>query len=339
MPSRKKSSRAHRPPKGAKPGARVSPVLRRLSGRIPGPAKLQAIYAQLMAYPNVVGCFLGWKHTRKRSTQKPAIICCVTTKMPRSALRPAEHLPRQIEWQKTSTSRGRLPVDVEVISGRIQYAACCGPGDAITGYTTPGMPAVREQGTIGLAMQHPEYGRVVTTAGHVFDIQGTTSGTVTYPEGSRPVVSLWNADGTNTGFRFFGEALKVVLTRSADYAVVLPRPPMSAENLYHDSVVIAAPYLPGPDDLGMDLYVLTAAGSKKTKFVGLSGTIPVGHEIMDGLLLTQFSTEGGDSGCCLVDETGKLWGLLVGYTTLRGTIYSAFMSATVPLNNEKATYL
>ncbi len=312
--------------------------LRRGSGRFPSPTVLEALYGELMAYPNVVGCFLGHKHKKGKSTRRPAIVCLVREKLPLRSIAAKERLPRQVTWRKTSKNRGRLPVDVESLPEPLAYAASAGPGDAIRGFTVPGGGSIPELGTVGIAIQHPQFGGVITTAGHV--IRAGTGEVVEFPAGSRPRVSLANAGGPESGKAFTGDAVKRVRTRRADYALILPAAPMLPENLFQDAVRLSGPVIPTPADIGSRrLFVLTAAGARKTVFMGLAGTVPIGEGRMDGLLLTTNVTEGGDSGSALVDDHGNTWGLLVGWTTVASQPYSAFMPATVPLSDEHATFI
>lgn len=303
---------------------------------IPGTSRLEAVYNDLLRRPNVVGCYIGRKRTRNRETKAVSIVCVVSEKIKKKELDPlTELLPSEIEWPTSRENSRSIVTDVQVLSAPFQPAAAAsvtGPGDDISHIGT-GSP--REHATAGLAMQHPLYGPVVTTAGHLF-LNGPTN--IVWEPDMRPRVVLANA--LNGGTRFRGIALKAVVSSLADYALVMPENQAPAANRFRDIHPIAGPYLPSPQDLGTPLLVLTGGGIQRTRFVGVAASLPAGVAgMMRRLLVTTFSTAAGDSGSCLVDSQSRLWGLLVGASEINGRAHSVFTSGAIPLSMEQATFL
>jgi hypothetical protein len=305
------------------------PALRLKLPRTPTPARLAEIYADLQRRPNVLGCFIGRKRKGGRATSRLSVICVVREKVALRVLDPeTERLPGEITWPRGEARPGRLPIDVQVLARPFQRAAgaVAGPGDGVT------MGA--SQATIGIALRHPVFGDVVTTAGHlVLD----TLGEVTYPAGQLPQVSL--ASAGSGGTLFPGTALRAVRSATADYALVRPAA-LTCQNLFADQTPIGLPYTPSDQEIGAPLFVLSARGTLQASFLGVHGSLPVGDNgLMQNLLLTDFATDAGDSGSCLVDAQSRSWGLLVGFSELDGRLCSVFISAALPLALEGAVFL
>jgi hypothetical protein len=316
---------------------RPTPQPRLTPPRVPGTARLEAIYNELMQRPNVVGCYVGRKRTRGRETKAISIVCVVNQKIKKKDLDPGmELLPAEIEWPASRDKRLTVATDVQLIGGPFQPAAAAsvtGPGDDIRRPMSGG--ASPERATVGLAMQHPLFGHVVTTAGHLF-LNGP--GNITWESDNRPRVMLANSLDGGTSFRGIG--LKAVVSSLADYALVMPENQAPAANRFRDLHPIGGPYLPSADDIGSPLLVLSRAGIRKTRFVGVAASLPAGVAgVMRRLIVTTFNTEAGDSGSCLVDMQSRLWGLLVGSGEINGRAHSVFISSVVPLSMEQATYL
>jgi hypothetical protein len=302
---------------------------------VPSPSALQAAYADLVARPNVQGCYVGQKSRGGRRTAEPALVCVVSEKVARADLHPRrELLPRTVSWPSGTRARGRIQTDVQTLSGRfVPAASVAGPGDAVV--KPGGTPGVSPRATAGLAVMHPTYGPLITTAGHLV-LAPPMTGTVVWPPEARPLVRVSAGPGADVPCL----VLKATCTDIADYALLAPRPPLACQNLYRDTHPVAPPYLPSPADLGAPLLVLSAAGAKRTTFRGIHGFLPAGNAgMMRGLIVTDFATAPGDSGACLIDVKGRVWGLLVGFSILEGRPCSVFIVAELLLALEKAAFL
>src|SRR5688572_4996291 len=141
----------------------------------PGEGSLADIYSELMALPNVHGCFVGQKIANKKRSRKLAIICCVAKKVPDRDLSAEEHVPKHIKWLGNRSEYQELTTDVQVARKGKLHAAIpvVGPGDELARN-----PANNQKATIGIALNHPLFGHIVTTAGHAF--MGSTFGIRTF---------------------------------------------------------------------------------------------------------------------------------------------------------------
>jgi len=256
----------------------------------------------------------------------------VSDKVKLKSLSARQRVPRRIDWSFSSRKTKQIPVDVQVIGGSELHTTVLGAGDEISGFVSPGNPPRPAMGTVGIAMQHPLYGRVVTTAGHVF--VGATPGEIIYPPGQEIEVSLRCAvDGPV----FTGHAHKVVITPECDYAVVSPPAGIKAENLYHDSQPLGPVYVPEPADLERPAYLLGIHDVRLTFLRGYHGRLAVGGLDLVDVLLTDVCTAGGDSGGCLVNQATRPMGLVEGVTRVDNRLMSVFTSIVWPLIRERAT--
>lgn len=300
----------------------------------PGSVRLHAIYSDLMTRPNVVGCFVGRKRRKGREQRSLAIVCIVSQKLPKKHLQPqVERLPETVDWQTGIKQRQTIATDVLELTSRFASASSVsGPGDDIM---LPGVTPLPIHATVGFALQHPIFGHVVTTAGHLLL---RAPGEIVYTPETRPAVVLANAVGDGQTFQAI--AVKAVITDSADYALIVPESAAPPANLYRDTHPIGQPYLPSASDIGTTLLVLTGSGAKPAKFIGVAGVLPAGVAgTMRHLLVTTFATAAGDSGASLVDAQSRLWGTLVGAGEVDGKPCSLFISSLVPLAREQATFL
>jgi hypothetical protein len=286
--------------------------------QIPNSAELIEIYEELFDKPNVRLCFIGHKISKNVPTQRIAIVCGVQTKVKKKELGPKESVPPQMLWLRQAKTSRRIPTDIIEMPINFQFrqGAIIGPGDLV----------VRNNSTyaaVGIAMRHPQDRQVVTTAGHLFS-PGDVGERVTVKSGSEQAV---------------GTLVKRVISEDADYALIRIDDPCRILNLYKDRYAIGPPYSPSADDLKRNLRILTpgAGPSIEVTCHGIHGHLNgAGGPSMSGLILTEDSTHLGDSGSCLIDETGSVWGLLVGGTCPQGFSYSAFMSVYIPLLRENA---
>lgn len=203
------------------PASRDSSPLRlpgrmRLPGRLgdprfraPSRAMVDALFEQIRAFPNVRGCFVGRRARHGRLTAERSLVCCVERKVHRRELDPRQELlPRRLQVRM---GRRVINLRTDVIAMpplEVKVAAVAGPGDEVA--TTKG------RATIGVALNHPLHGSVVTTAGHLVYEHGEV-GEETFSGGTAPAVSLLNA---GTGKALTGRVRRVVVSDKADYALV-----------------------------------------------------------------------------------------------------------------------
>lgn len=291
---------------------------------VPSKAVLAQLSEELQKRPHVLGWYIGHKKKQGRHRSELSVCVLVSEKRSMRSLAAHERIPKHFTYRATSKTQGRIHTDVIALGGSfVRASAFAGPGDGVLG---------PPPGTLGMALNHPEYGPVVTTAGHVFT---SGMGVETFQPGQRPVV-LNNCGGEACELK--GDLLKIAVTDRADYALIRPYDAAACQNVFQDQVVLGRPYSPSPEDVGAapDLYVLTAAGPVATKLRGVDAEISVGSQgVIRNVILTTRCTQGGDSGACLVDSAKRVWGTLVGFNTE----FSVFLRASVPLYFENAEYL
>ena len=291
---------------------------------VPRPGSLQGIVAEMCKLPNVVGYFVGHKVRKGRYTKQLALCMLVSQKPDEEELPLTHRIPKEVSFKLSAHRSGTLKTDVILLKRpfvRAQAAAVAGPGDTVT---------FPQPGTVGIVMQHPKYGRVITSAGHAF-VKASWSGTATFPASNLPRVTLRNSGGRIATLQ--GKLLKVVVEPRADYALVRPLN-IEAYNTFQDRFFLRGTYAPSEKEMGHRLFVLTGRGQLATKFRGQEGSVLVGPMHMKRVLLTDRCTRDGDSGACLIDEQGRVWGLLLGFNDK----YSVFMSADIVLFDERADY-
>jgi hypothetical protein len=302
--------------------------------KFPASGNLPELYDRLSAIRNVVGSYVGFKTTNGRVTRTPSIVCVVKQKLPEPRIKRADdRIPKKLAWRDVSGTLHEVRTDVVESRQKLKYqSSFAGPGDDVRA-------ASGEFACLGIALAHPTLGRVVTTAAHVLQ---RTPGIVQFVPSQAPRVRI--ADFRGGSVTFDASVLKIHLTEQGDYALLQPLGAVPCANLYRDDTVLSRPYFPGPGDLGREVVVLGAVQPRQTTFRGLSARLfnhPAGIR-MSNLLITDDVTEAGDSGACLADvERGDLrvWGLLVGSTTIDGRPVSVFSSALAPLLLEQADYL
>jgi hypothetical protein len=297
-----------------RPRSRI-PQLR--PSEFPSNASLDELYAELMKYPNVEGCYVGEKWQKRKKLKKLAVVCCVRQKGP-AGLRRDQYVPKRLTWPRTRGKTFSLTSDVCVLgaSELQQVMAVVGPGDELQ--PSPAHGAA----TLGVVLKHPTLGRVVTTAGHA--LIGQASGTTIF-DGTASPLSIANTGAGAAAGTFTAMPLKAVRVAEADYALL--RPTAEPRNLYQDQLTIAGHQFARPEDVGKPLFVLTRRTPVPTVLRGVAGAFTMGGVAMRGLLLTDPVTIAGDSGCALVDSSSRVWGLLVGLLIVDGQPRSIFGAA------------
>ncbi len=304
--------------------------------RLPRPATTPSgsafagIRDQLLAQPHVVGCGVGPPRRAGRLLRAPAICVLVKRKRSPEKVRPkASLIPEALEWELRPAGRKRqLRTDVQELDPRrsrlLGSPEFWGPGDRVVhpGYAT-----------VGVAIQHPQLGPVVTTAGHA--VPWEQSGERSWPAGANHVsLSQQSRNAPRQA-----DVRRALMTDVADYALLTP-PELPAGNLYRDRYPIGAPYLPDHRIFGQPVWMLGQAAPQETRVTLLSASVPLGaFGWMHDTLLTLATTDPGDSGSVLVDNAWRAIGLLVGEVYLNGIYSAVWMPPTVLLHKEGATWL
>jgi S1-C subfamily serine protease len=275
----------------------------------PSLTQLGTTFDGLRRLPNVWGCYVGTKTVGGKNTGEPSIVCVVGRKVSKKHLSSAEWVPSSHEWSIGGRRKARLATDVVQAIPKFSAHAggqpVAGPGDSV-------LRAGGAAGTVGLVVRRGST-TYITTAGHVFS--GAAPGEVARLRnaGSAPVqtsVSL----------------AEIRSTRRTDCALLATTVP--AQNLYLDRDQILSAYMPNPGDLDTQLWVAKAAGKEAVRCRGLYGTFTLPNgAVIENVILTDFATVPGDSGCPLVDRQGRVWGLLRGGLFSRTNPVSIFATA------------
>ncbi len=289
-----------------------------LGRKLPNKAELMNIYQELMKKPNVVGCYVGKKMVSGKKGSGLSIVCAVKDKIKLKKLKPEEVIPKTVDWLKSSSSPKKLKTDVVKVPDKLEHQTgpIIGPGDKIIRLSN------NERGTIGLALSHPEFGPVVTTAGHVFN-------------GSVGNEKVEIRSGAST---VYGEMVKMDMGPDTDYALIRLDESSNAkvENLFNDLYAVGPLYMVSQNDLGKKMTILTPSGDFDVTLQGIHGHFAWGGVTMTDLILTSWRTAPGDSGACLVTEDYAVCGLLVGNI---GDQFSAFASAYIPVLRENSNLI
>src|SRR5262249_54306918 len=147
--------------------------------------------------------------------------------------------------------------------------------------------------------RHPQFGDVLTTAGHA----------IPPGQGAQPLT----IESGGSGFQ--AQVVSVTLNQTSDHALLRPQQPGLLGNLFRGITPLGPPYIPDPEtDTNAQLYVLLASGAvAPVRCRGLTASIQTApNVVMHDLILTDRRTVGGDSGTCLVDSSWRVWGLLLG---------------------------
>jgi hypothetical protein len=280
-----------------------------------------------MNMPNVVAAFVGKKQRKGKDTGQLSLVCGVREKIPEKDLDPGHVIPKALELATTPLHSTKMPTDVVPLGGYFDIqASFLGPSDV----AFPGSPS---RATVGIAINHPTFGRVITTAGHAV------------PQGAVPGDAMLVS---SAGDNFVVElAAKPRINQDTDHALLRPDRQELAGNFFQDVSPLGPPYIPDPNnDVGKQLFVLTAdRGIVPVMCRGLRGSVRTGPNlVMNGLILTDLRTRGGDSGACLVDGQWRVWGLVLGmFRTLDDTgntgDFSVFIPAFRIIFLESAEYL
>ncbi|MCP5103191.1 MAG: hypothetical protein GY950_07430 [bacterium] len=296
------------------------PLKKAIKGRkIPNTAELGEIYNELIKKPNVIGCYVGKKKKGEGKERGLAIVCGVNEKKDKKILQKDDLIPKHVDWLKSSASPQKIRTDVVKMGDKLKTESgpVIGPGDKVV------HAASGEVGTVGIAMENSELGKVVTTAGHLFP-DNVQDDNVTIRSGDSTVKA---------------KMIKKVINQQADYALLQMTEPANPEvaNLFRDLYAVGPLYIPNEEDIGKTMRILTPTEAFEVELKGIHGFFKwPGGSAMSELILTTWKTKGGDSGSCLVTTGFKVCGLLVGQIEIGDDAFSAFAPAYLPLQWENA---
>jgi hypothetical protein len=254
------------------------------------------------------------------------VIACVSEKVDKRALAKRQLVPSSIQWKITPSRRVTVPLDVQIFqdSAHESEPPLAGPGDMFAGYG----PC-----TCGIAINHPRYGRVVTTAGHGF--QQEPGQTIEYPRTEARLVNARNVDKLGNTTTYSGYLVKSSITTDADYALIKPLIP-SIGNYYRDQYEISGVVDPAAGDIRKRCYAMTSRARQPTLLSGIHGWLDIDGWPMSDLVLTTYVTQPGDSGCLLIDDQFRACGTLGGFVYVHGIKYSAFATVAKLLAAEQS---
>jgi hypothetical protein len=295
---------------------------------IPTGEELEAIYARLMAYPNVIGCFLGRKRTNGADRRAYSVVVCVTEKVPRAELSPQERLPAWVTWSPNSREVRRCRTDVALVKKSGLHAGpLAGPGDLV-GRPGSSASSFDAGGTVGAVLRHPTLGVTFTTAAHVLRPAFGTQ--LTFPPQAGPRISLRNGPAQSTGAAFEGQLAEIAWTANSDYALIKPVG-VEARNAFQDSFPLVSTHSPDFFHIGTPLAALTASGTKALTYTGAKGVLPIDQFQYRSVHLAEIGPvlmSGGDSGCVVIDRFGRVWGFHLGFVEFNDRLCSVFRAAS-----------
>jgi hypothetical protein len=289
---------------------RLSASERGVRRRTPPRDALRELHDHACGEWGAFATYLGHKKTRGRWTKQVSLVCLVEHKVPLQDIPKQQRIPKYVRWKERRRTYA-LPTDVVTASPtlQLQQGIVLGPGDAAS---FGGADA-----TIGAAIDHPDFGRCLTTAGHLF---------------GGPAAEGRLAQARASGVRFNALVKRCVLQLAADYALLQPTQPSDCDNLFRDRVRIGPVFVPTVADQNKRLFVLDQAGAVPTICRGVHARMNTAIGVFDDVILTTPVTQPGMSGAALVDTDSRLWGFLLG--TFAGR--SFFMPANLLLTQERS---
>ena len=295
---------------------------------------LKDLYAEVMALPNVSGCYIGRCQVAGRE-RGLGLICTVGRKVDEGDL-PAGGVIAKEYQLNYGKKKFRIKTDVVEVGQSGPFSTLfAGPGDRQREFRRPNRAPVQASATIGIAIRHPRFGVIITTAGHAL----LSRPNIVIYQRPRPLVLLHNIRKAERPTPFRAQALKAVWTPVRDYTLLRPHPSFEAANFYHDVLPLENVKTVVPEEVGTMAFVLTARGRKRTRIVGIRATIRVGPLRVRDAILTELVTREGDSGCALIDRERRVIGVLSGFSVINGKAVSVFTNPVTLLQRERATML
>ena len=282
---------------------------RGLRRRTPPRAALEALHDRASAW-GAFATYLGLKKQGGKWTKAVSLVCLVEHKAELEDIPKDQRISRLLRWKERRRAYS-IPTDVVAASPtlELQQGVVLGPGDG-AGFN--GVAA-----TIGAAVDHPDFGRCITTAGHLF---------------GGPAAEGRVAQARTSGVQFNALVRRCVLRLAADYALLQPTEPCDCDNLFRDRVRIGPVVVPTAADQNKRLFVLDEAGAVPTICRGVHARLNTAFGVFDDVILTTQVTRPGMSGAALVDGDSRLWGFLLG--VFAG--FSFFMPADLLLTQERS---
>jgi hypothetical protein len=294
----------------------------------PSGRALRSIYNHLLSFPNVVGCYIGRKKVGGVETHQPAVVCCVSAKPPPDQLHPGVLLPPGVSWMIGSRSFRSAFTDVQVVTAS-GFHALAGAGDWLNAVQSPSSGSFRMTGaTTGPLLEHPRYGLLLSTAGHAMGLPFGTDRTFGLMDGFR--VLLQNGPGADQGRAFEALTLRVSFTRRRDCALLVPVN-VASQKSYRDEFMLGSTFAPDHFAIGTTLYALTVRGYLPLRYHGAESTVTIEGVAYEKLHLAEMGPNRlfeGDSGCTLIDNLGRVWGMHLGFIVKEGVFYSVFRAST-----------
>ncbi len=263
---------------------------------------------RLLAFPGVVGCGLGFRVRKGERSSKPCLTVFVEKKVAQRELSSRATLPKTV-----SAGGKRLEIDV-VELGSLERQI--GPGDSI------GPDPLSDRGTLGVFARDTQGQDVVAlTAMHVTGLQAFPSQGIVSTEFQSPCpgtrIGRLRA-GTMTGI----DAAKLELVNPpADAATLLPG--IGRVRGWRPTTF--------PGDQGTTVRLFGASSGFQTGTLVNPGTTLPGANL-DAAILVEIQTQGGDSGCALVDPENLLLGFLVGRGSSALNSLAVFTPASLVLS-------
>jgi hypothetical protein len=264
---------------------------------------------KILSYPNVVGYGLGFRFRKGERTDTPCLTVYVRKKVDERRMRLEAKLPKSV-----SVGKRRLPIDV-IELGKLERQLS--PGDSI------GPDPLFQKGTLGAFARDLTRGDVVAlTAMHVtplrnFPVAGSTATDFQTPcPGNR-----------------FGR-LRAGSTNGIDAAAVeLTQQPASPQTVLPGGIGLVRGWRPTtfPGDLSTSVRIFGATSSFRMGTIRSPATSIPGVNLV-GAILVDIFTQGGDSGCALVDPENLLLGFLVGRGSSQLNNLAVFTPASLVLS-------
>ncbi len=279
--------------------------------RVPPRAESERIHECARKW-RVFGTFLGQKKKRGRWTSEVAIVCLTTDeKRPVRQIDKRRRIPKSVSWTER---RRRFKIRTDVIRAVpemvLQLGTVLGPGDGVRFGTSTA--------TVGAAVDHPHFGRCLTTAGHLF---------------SGPSDEGATAIAVSNGASISTRVMRCVRAFGIDYALLRAAAQADCDNLFQDLIRVGPLHVPGVADFGKQLFVLdNERDSVETRCRGIHARLEIGNDVYEDVILCDRVTAGGQSGAALIDADNRIWGFLIG--ALNG--FSVFMPAETLLRIEQS---
>jgi hypothetical protein len=302
-----------------------------------GPARRAAReYRDTLArFPNVIGSGVGYRTVAGRETEEFSLVAFVTRKLPKSALRSDEIIPREIP-----TSEGGVPTDVietaepRLLADTNQYRPVIGGCSIVS---------VGNGGTLGGNLyDRTDLQPVLLTCNHVVTIAGQR----TYiPDDNR----IWQPSSMSP---FIGRTKRIVpmfraplgatwtFEATVDAGIIAPNPEIGVSfNIIelgrHPFVIL--PAYPGLEVTKRGATTERTSGTVKHIDVAFTSTDTNGHRLKIGGTDCVFTIKliggnfamPGDSGALVVDsELGSARGMVfAGETNISGHTYACDLDA------------